>query len=254
MEAGLLGLEILNSWAQDTGGQLKFLLLPGEEPAAGAGPPGREPWGPGTAQHGGASREGGAGSSSIEGHAGPAGSRRHSPAEPASRNTGTPPPPPCPRLGCPPQRGSQADPAGQVARLVQHLVPSPRPSEWPGTGADHRSWAEPEVRCLLLSLTCSAPGHSHPDTPAALATRGQAGQGPSPGVGVTTRATGAHPLPTSLEMGSAGPLWLALWGLGTDALGAQGRVQLPARGLPLLQGPTVKEAPGHPGYVAPQGP
>lgn len=53
MGAALLGREILNSWAQDTGSRLRFLLRPRKEPEAGAGPPGRGLWGPGTVGRGG---------------------------------------------------------------------------------------------------------------------------------------------------------------------------------------------------------
>lgn len=58
MGAAPVELEILNSRAQDTGSQLKFLLFPWKEPEAGARPSGKESGGPGTAGRAGALQEG----------------------------------------------------------------------------------------------------------------------------------------------------------------------------------------------------
>ena len=58
MGAALLELEILNSRAQDTAASSSSSSSPGKSQGRESGPPGREPWGLGTAGRGGASQKG----------------------------------------------------------------------------------------------------------------------------------------------------------------------------------------------------
>ena len=87
VEAALLELEILNSWVQDTSSQLRFPLHPRKEPEAGAGPPGRGLWGPGTVGQGGPHRRAGLAAPGNRG-AGPW-PQEHMQGPPAPMNKGT---------------------------------------------------------------------------------------------------------------------------------------------------------------------
>lgn len=232
MEAALLGLEILNSWAQDTGGRLRFLLRSGKELEAGAGPPGRGrgaqgPWD-------GVGLTGGLGwqpqategpDPSLGAHAGPTSGRNkgtHS-SRPTLSPLGH-------RSACSPARPPSAGsfrlsvaaaqkPAGhgKAPRALRHGHPH-------RAGADRPSPAEPGGRCLLPSL-----GGALSLAPLCPCRGGQEG-GLAQGVITTVYRCP----PTASHLGGAlpGPL-----GLGVTPGGAQGGTELPAQGPPPAPGP-----------------
>lgn len=167
MEAVLPGLEILNSWAQDTAASSSSSSSPGRSRGRSraprprtTGPRDRTTW---------RGLTGGRGWQPEH-----SGTRRTCPEQEAQ--------PCCARVQkqgqAPAARSRASRPSTAHARTLLGKS-SPRPREWPGTGAEPWSQAGPEARCLLLPLTCSVSRWSYPDTPAALATRGQAGQVPT---------------------------------------------------------------------------
>lgn len=162
--AGARNIKLLSTRLQQPA---QVPLLPWKEPEAGAGPPGREPWGPATAGHAGASQE--SWTRSLGSGGGPGtGLRGQCQAERVSPNKGTcssrslPQPHAHPQLACfPSQRGSHTDLLGESQAQAQSALPQPA-AQTNSRGqeqmsADHPSQAKPRDTCSRrLKAHCSS--------------------------------------------------------------------------------------------------
>lgn len=202
MGAALLELEILNSWAQDAGRRLKFLLFPLEGARGGARPPGRELGAQGQRDGEGPCRR--AGPATLGGRGTLASGDTVVPA----RAEGTALPSRCPEKRVPTAEGSSRTP--HLSTVHRRLRTKSSPAAAPlrptvcrravrvtsGHARPPSAWMEmgASVHILLGSQT------DPPNPPRG----GQTGQRPSPRVPIhcpETTGTGLDPPPLSFLAG-----------------------------------------------------